>query len=172
MAELRRNRELLFIVQSLGHVQLFVTLWTAAHQASLSFTISSSLLKVIPAESVVPSNHLIPSFPLLILPSIVPSIEIFSNELTLCIRWPKYFFTDFELVLLTYSFPYLWVNSSCGTQFLGIFHENYIFSILRVILWVFLPLLLLPISPFCSHRILCLLHTLLSVSFIHLKNMY
>ena len=146
-----------------------LTSWTAARQVPLSSTISWSLLKFMSTESVMLSNIFCCT---LLLPSIFLSIRIFSNELTLCIRWPKYFFTDFELVLLTYSFPYLWVNSSCGTQFLGIFHENYIFSILRVILWVFLPLLLLPISPFCSHRILCLLHTLLSVSFIHLKNMY
>ena len=145
-----------------------LTSWTAARQVPLSFTISWSLLKFMSTESVMVSNTFCCTLPL---PSVFLSIRIFSNELTLYIRWPKYFFTDFELVLLTYCFPYLWVNSSCGTQFLGIFYENYIFSILRVILWVFLPLLLLPTSPFCSHRILCLLHTLLSVSFMHLKNM-
>ena len=68
------------IVQSLSYVQLFVTQWTAAHQASLSFTISQSLLKLMSIESVMPSNHLILCHPLLLLPSIFPSIRVFSNE--------------------------------------------------------------------------------------------
>ena len=75
-------------------VQLYLTLsaapGTAAHQASLSFTISWSLLKFMSIESVMPSNHLILCCPLLLLPSIIPSIEVFSNELTLHIRWSKY----------------------------------------------------------------------------------
>ena len=66
------------------------TPWTAACQASLSFTISRSLLKPMSIESVMPSNHLILSQPLLLLPSIFPSIRVFSNELALHIRWPKY----------------------------------------------------------------------------------
>ena len=64
--------------------------WTAACQASLSFTISQSLLKLISIESVMPSNHLVLCCPLLLLPSIFPRIRIFSSELALCIRWPKY----------------------------------------------------------------------------------
>ena len=76
-------------VQSLSPVQLFVTLWTAAHQASLSFTISHSLLKFKSIESVMPSNHLILCCPLLLLPSIFPGIRVFSNESALHIRWPK-----------------------------------------------------------------------------------
>ena len=76
-------------VQSLSRVQLFATPWTAAHQASLSFTISRSLLKLISIELVMPSNHLVLCHPLL-LPSIFPSIRVFSNESALCIRWPKY----------------------------------------------------------------------------------
>ena len=79
-----------FVVQSLSHVGLLATPWTAAHQASLSFTISRSLLKLMSIESVMPSNHLILCLPLLLLPSIFPSIRVFSNELALCIRWPKY----------------------------------------------------------------------------------
>ena len=79
-----------FVVQSLSHVGLLVTPWTAAHQASLSFTISQSLLKLMSIESVMPSNHLILCLPLLLLPSIFPSIRVFSNESALCIRWPKY----------------------------------------------------------------------------------
>ena len=68
------------VVQLLSHVRLFVTLWTAAHQASLSFTISQSLLKLVSIESVMPSNHLILCCPFLLLPSIFPSIRVFSNE--------------------------------------------------------------------------------------------
>ena len=77
-------------VQLLSHVQLFVTLWTAAHQASLSITNSQSLLKLMSIESVMPSNDLILCRPLLLLPSIFPSIRVFSNESALHIRWPKY----------------------------------------------------------------------------------
>ena len=76
-------------VQSLSCVRLFVTPWTAACQASLAFTVSWSLLKLTSIELVMPSNHLILSCPLL-LPSIFPSIKVFSNESALRIRWPKY----------------------------------------------------------------------------------
>ena len=76
-------------VQSLSHVRLFETPWTAAHQASLSITNSWSLLKLMFIESVRPSNHLILCHPLLFLPSIFPSIRVFSNESALHIRWPK-----------------------------------------------------------------------------------
>ena len=79
-----------FVVQSLSHVWLFVTPWTAAHQASLSFTVSQSLLKLMSIESVMPSNHLILCRPLLLLPSISPSITVFFSESALRIRWPKY----------------------------------------------------------------------------------
>ena len=79
-----------FSVQSLSRVQLFVTPGTAACQASLSFTNSWSLLKLMSIESVMPSNHLILCCPLLLLPSIFPSISVFSNESVLHIRWPKY----------------------------------------------------------------------------------
>ena len=74
----------------LSHVQLFVAPWTAAHQASLSITNSQSLPKLMSMESVMPSNNLILCRPLLLLPSILPSIRVFSNESILCIRWPKY----------------------------------------------------------------------------------
>ena len=77
-------------VQSLSRVQLFATPWTAARQASLSITNSWSLPKLMSIESVMPSNHLILYRPLLLLPSIFPSIRIFSNELTLHIRWANY----------------------------------------------------------------------------------
>ena len=82
-------------VQSLTHVQLFVTPWTAACQASLSITNSWSLLKLISIESVNPSNHLI-LFCSLLPPSIFPSIRVFSNESVLRIRWPKYWGFSFS----------------------------------------------------------------------------
>ena len=78
-------------VQLLSCVWLFVTPQTAARQASLSFTISQSLLKLRSIESVMPSNHLILCHPLFLLPSIFPSIRVFSNESALGIRWPKYY---------------------------------------------------------------------------------
>ena len=77
-------------VQSLSCVQLFVTLWTVARRPSLSITNSPSLLKLIPIESVMPSNHLILCRPLLLLPSIFPSIRVFCSQSVLRIRWPKY----------------------------------------------------------------------------------
>ena len=79
----------IFCYCSLSHVQLFATPWTAARQATLSFTISRSLLKFMSIESVIPSNHLVLCHHLL-LPSIFPSISVFSNESALRIRWPKY----------------------------------------------------------------------------------
>ena len=86
-----------FSVQSLSHVQLFVTPWTAAGQASLSITNSWSPPKPMSIESVMPSNHLILCHPLLLLPSIFPSIRVFSSESALCIRWPKYWSFSFNI---------------------------------------------------------------------------
>ena len=85
------------IVRSLSSIQLFVTPWTAARQASLSFTVSWSLLKFVSIESVMPSNHLILCHPLLFLLSIFPSIRVFSNESALHIRWPKYWSFSFSI---------------------------------------------------------------------------
>ena len=85
------------VVQSLSHVQLIATPWTAAHQTSLSFTISWSLLKLRSFESVIPSNHLILCPLLLLLPSIFPNIGIFSSESALHIRWPKYWSFSFSI---------------------------------------------------------------------------
>ena len=85
-------------VQSLSRVRLFVTPWTAACQASLSITNSQSLLKLMSIESVMPSNHLIFCHPLLLPPSIFPSIRVFSNESVLLhIRWPKYWSFSFSI---------------------------------------------------------------------------
>ena len=84
-------------VQSLSHVQLFATPWTAACQASLSITNSRSSPKPMSIESVMPSNHLILCRPLLLLPSVFPSIRVFSNESALRIRWPKYWSFSFKI---------------------------------------------------------------------------
>ena len=86
-----------FVVQSLSRVQFFATPWTAAHQASLSFTISQRLLKLISIESVIPSNHLILCNPPLFLPSIFCSIRAFSNESLLRIKWSKYWSFSFTI---------------------------------------------------------------------------
>ena len=83
-------------VQLLSRVQLFVTPWTAAHQAFLSVTNSRSPPKLMSIESVMPSNHLVLCYPLL-LPSIFPSIRVFSNESVLRIRWPKYWSFSFSI---------------------------------------------------------------------------
>ena len=87
------------VFQLLSHVQLFVTPWTTSDKASLSFTISQSLLKLMSIESVMPFNHLILHGPLLLLLSIFPSIRGFSNELAFHIRWPKYWSFSFSIGL-------------------------------------------------------------------------
>ena len=84
-------------VQLLSRVRLSMTPCTAARQASLSITNSWSLLKLMSIESVMPSNHLILCRPLLLLPSVFPSIRVFSNESPLCIRWPKYWSFSFSI---------------------------------------------------------------------------
>ena len=84
------------VFQLLSHVRLFVTPSTVARQASLSFTISQSLLNLLSIESMMPSNHLILCHSLL-LPSIFPSIRVFSNDLAYCIRWPKYWNFSFSI---------------------------------------------------------------------------
>ena len=87
------------LVQLFSHVQLFVTPWTAARQASLSITNFWSLLKLMSIELVMSSKHLILWCPLLFLPSSLPSIRVFSNESALCIRWPKYWSFSFSFSL-------------------------------------------------------------------------
>jgi len=86
------------IVQSLSRVWLFVTPWIAARQASLSITNSRSSLRLTSIESVMPSSYLILCHPLLLLPPIPPSIRVFSNESTLCMRWPKYWSFSFSII--------------------------------------------------------------------------
>ena len=84
-------------VHMVSHVQLFATPWTAARQASLCITNSRSLLKLMSIESVMQSNHLIVCHPLLLLPSIFPSIRLFSKESVLPIKWPKYWSFSFSI---------------------------------------------------------------------------
>ena len=99
-------------VQSLSHVRLFATPRTAAHQASLSITNSQSLLELMSIESVVPSNLLILCPPLLLLPSIFPSIRVFSSESLLHIRWPKYWSFSFSMSPSNEYFLYDWLVAS------------------------------------------------------------
>ena len=108
-------------LQSLGHVQLFVTSWIAARQASLSITSYRSTLKLMSIESVMPSSHLILCLPLL-LPPIPPSIRVFSNESTLCVRWPKYWSFSFSIIpskeipgLISFRMDWLDLHAVQGT---------------------------------------------------------
>ena len=87
----------IIVIQSLSPLRLFATPWTAARQSSLSLIISQSLLKLMSIESTMPSNHLILSHPFLLLPSILPSIRVFSSELALRIKWPKYWSFSFSI---------------------------------------------------------------------------
>ena len=90
--------EILSSIQLLSRVQLIETPWTAERQVSLSITNSQSLLKLMSITSVMPSNHLIPCHPLLLPPSIFPSMRVFSNESVICIRWPKYWRFSFSII--------------------------------------------------------------------------
>ena len=106
-------------VQSLSHVRLSVTTWTTVHQASLSITNSQSVLKLMSIESVVASNHLILCRPVLLLPSILPSIWVFSSESVFHIRWPKYWSISFRISLSSeysglISFRMDWLNLLAG----------------------------------------------------------
>ena len=109
-------------VQSLSRVQLFATPWTAARQASLSITNSRSLLKLMSIEPKMPSNHPILCRPLLLLPSIFPSIRVFSNESVLRIRWPKYWSFSFSISpsneysgLISFRMDWLYLLAVQGT---------------------------------------------------------
>ena len=96
-ADLLCDLEQFVVFHLLICVQLFATPWTAAHQATLSFTISQSFLKLMSIELVMPSNHLILCRPFLLLPSVCPSIRVFSNESVLHIRWPEYWSFSFSI---------------------------------------------------------------------------
>ena len=125
-------------VQSLSRVQLFVTPWTAARQASLSITNSQSLLKLMSIKLVMPSNYLILCCPLLLLPSIFPSIRVFSNESVLCITWPKYWSFSFSISpsneysrLISFRMDWLDLLAVQGTLKSLLQHHNSKASILR-----------------------------------------
>ena len=112
-------------VQSLGRVRLFVTPWTASHQASLSITNSWSLPKPVSIELVMPSNHLILRCPLLLLPSIFPSTRVFPNESVLCIRWLKYWSFSFSSRILEWvAYPFSrgssWPRNLTGVSYIGV----------------------------------------------------
>ena len=96
-ADLLCDLEQFVVFHLLICVQLFATPWTAAHQATLSFTISQSFLKLMSIELVMPSNHLILCRPFLLLPSVCPSLRVFSNESVLHIRWPEYWSFSFNI---------------------------------------------------------------------------
>ena len=106
----------------LSRVRLFVTPWAAAHQASPSFIISQSLLKLMSIESVMPSNHFFFCHPLLLLPSIFTNIRVFSNELALCIKWPMYWSFSFSISpsneysrLISFTIDWLYLLAVQGT---------------------------------------------------------
>ena len=125
-------------VQLLSHVQLFVTLWTAAHQASLSITNSRNLPRPMSIKSVMPSSHLILRSPLLLLPSIFPSIRVFSNESALHMRWPKYWSFSFSISpsnehpgLISFRMDWLDLLAAQGTLKSLLQHHSLKPSILR-----------------------------------------
>ena len=125
-------------VQSLSRVRLFATLWTAAHQASLSITNSRSLPKLMSIESVMPSSHLIHFRHLILLPSIFSSIRVFSNESALCIRWPKYWSFSFNISpsneysgLISFRMDWLDLSAVQGTLKSLLQHHSSKASILR-----------------------------------------
>ena len=130
-----------FVVQSLSCVQLFVTPWTLASQVFLSFTISQNLLKFMSTELVMLSNYLILCHPLLLLPSIFPSIRVFSNELVPHIRWPNYWSFSFSISpsneysgLLSFRsvcFDFIDVQGTLGTLNGVLQHHNLKASILQ-----------------------------------------
>ena len=126
------------VFQLLSHVWLFVTPWTATCQASLSFTISQSLPKLMSIESVIPSNHLILCHPLLLLPSIFPSIRVFSNESALHMSWPKYWSFSFSISpsneysgLISFSIDWLDLLAVQGTLKSLLHHHSSKASILQ-----------------------------------------
>ena len=125
-------------VQSLSHVWLFVTPWTAARQASLSITNSQSLLKFKSIKSMMTFNHLILYCPLLLPPSIFPSITVFSNESVLCITWPKYWSFSFNIShyneysgLISFMMDWLYLLAVQGTLKSLLQHHSLKASILQ-----------------------------------------
>ena len=113
---------LVAVVQLLSCIWLFATPWTAVCQAFLSFTISRSLLKLMSIELVMSFNHLIFCHPLLLLPSVFPSIRVFSKDVTLCIRWPKYWSLSYsiKLPMNIQNWFILWLNCLISLQSKGL----------------------------------------------------
>ena len=147
-------------VQSLSQAQLFVTPWTTAPQASLSITNSQSLLKLMSIQLVMPFNHLILCYPLLLLPSILPSIRVFSNESVLCIRSPKYWSFSSNISpsneysgLISLRMGWLDLLAVQGTLKSLIQHHSLKASILQ--LSAFFIVQLLPVCPFLFPSNLC-----------------
>ena len=129
-------------VQLLIHIQLFVTPWTATHQASLSITNSRSLPKLMSVESVMPSNHLILCRPLLLPPSIFPNIRVFSSESVLHIRWSKYWSFSFNISpsnehsgLISFMMDWLYLLAVQGTLKSFLQHHSSKASIPRCLGW-------------------------------------
>ena len=133
-------------VQLLSRVQLFATLWIAARQASLSTTNSQSLLKLTSIESVMPSNHLILCHPLLLMPSIFPSIRVFSNESAVCIRWLKDWSFSFRI--------------SPSNEYLGLVSFRIDWFDLPPVQGTLKSLLNLSVLSFCLHWLWCSLYRL------------
>ena len=126
---------IIFVVQLLSHVRFFVTPWAVACQASLSFTISQTLLKLMSIKSVIPFNHLILCCPLL-LPSILPSIRVFPDDSVLCIRWPKYWNFSISppneyLGLIFFSIDWFDLLAVQGTLKSLLQHHSWTASVLR-----------------------------------------
>ena len=147
--------------QLLSHVWLFVTLtpWSAAHQASLSITNFQSLLKLMSIESVMPSNHLILCCPLLLPPSIFPSIRVFSNESVLCIRWPKYWSFSFSISpsnehpgLISFRMDWLYLIPVQGTLRSLLQHHSSKASILWPLAFFIVPTLISIHDYWKNHR--------------------
>ena len=116
-------------VQLLSHIRLFVTPWTATHQASLSITNSQSLFKLMSIELVMPPNHLILYHPLLLLPSVFHRIRVFSSESVFRIRWPKYWSFSFSICPSNeysglISFRIDWVSSACSPRDSSVFSNT------------------------------------------------
>ena len=125
-------------VQLLSCVRLFATPWIAARQASLSITNSRSSLRLLSIESVMPSSHLILCRPLLLLPPIPPSLRVFSNESTLCMRWPKYWSFSFSIIpskeipgLISFRMDWLDLFAVQGTLKILLQHHSSKASILQ-----------------------------------------
>ena len=139
------------VLQLISHVQHFVTPWTAAHQAPLSFTISWSLLKLMSIESVRSSNHLIICLPLLFLSLIFPSIRVFSNEWSFHVRWPKFWsFTinPFNEYLGLISFRTDWLTSLLSKVLRSLFQHH---SSKASILWLSVFFIVQLSHPYKTH---------------------